>query len=128
MQKNRKNTTAWSRRMGCTVFSIKKSTPQDLAIHIDIEPIIKKHHSVFEEIPPGLPPKRGFEHIIELERDAKPVITTPYRHPQKYKDEIEKAIQELLAMGHIQPSSSPFASPVVLVKNKDGTMRMCIDY
>ena len=83
---------------------------------------------MFEEIPPGLPPKRGFEHIIELEKDAKPVITTPYRHPQKYKDEIEKAIQELLAMGHIQPSSSPFASPVVLVKKKDGTMRMCIDY
>ena len=58
----------------------------------------------------------------------KPMITTPYQHPQKYKDEIEKAIQEILAMGHIQPSSSPFASPVVLVKKKDGTMRMCIDY
>ena len=56
------------------------------------------------------------------------MITTPYRHPQKYKYEIEKAIQELLAMGHIQPSSSPFASPVVLVKKKDGTMRMFIDY
>ena len=83
---------------------------------------------MFEEIPPGLPPKRGFEHIIELEKDVKPVIITPYWHPQKYKDEIEKAIQELLAMGHIQPSSSPFASPVVLVKKKDGTMRMCIDY
>ena len=83
---------------------------------------------MFEEIPPGLPPKRGFEHIIELQKDAKPVITTPYRNPQKYKDEIEKAIQELLAMGHIQPSSSPFASSVVLVKKKDGTMRMCIDH
>jgi hypothetical protein len=46
----------------------------------------------------------------------------------RFKDEIEKAIKELLAMGHIRPSSSPFASLVVLVLKKDGTMRMCIDY
>jgi hypothetical protein len=56
------------------------------------------------------------------------VITTPYRHPKAYKDEIERAIKELLALGHIRPSSSPFASSVVLVKKKDGTLRMCIDY
>jgi hypothetical protein len=51
-----------------------------------------------------------------------------YRHPKKYKDDIEKAIKELLNMGHIRPSSNPFASSVVQVKKKDGTMRMCIDY
>ena len=83
---------------------------------------------MFGPIPPGVPPDRGFEHIIELEAGAKPVITTPYRHPKKYKDEIEKAIKELLDMGHIRPSSSPFASSVVLVKKKDGMMRMCIDF
>jgi hypothetical protein len=63
-----------------------------------------------------------------LEEGAKPVITTPYRHPKKFKDEIEKTIKELLEMGHIRPSSSPFASSVVLVKKEDGTMSMCIDY
>ena len=83
---------------------------------------------MFGEIPPGRPPNRGFEHTIELEEGAKSVITTPYRHPKSFKDEIEKAIKELLAMGHIRPSSSPFESSVVLVKKKDGTMRMCIDY
>ena len=55
-------------------------------------------------------------------------MTTPYRHPKKYNDEIEKEIKELLDMGHIRTSSSPFASSVVLVKKKDGTMRMCIEY
>jgi hypothetical protein len=63
-----------------------------------------------------------------LEEGAKPIITTPYRHPKKFKDEIEKSIKELLDMGHIRPSSIPFASSVVLVKKKDGTMHMCIDY
>ena len=55
------------------------------------------------------------------------MITTPYRHPKAYQDEIERAIQELLALGHIRPSTSPFASSVVLVK-KDDTFRMCIQY
>jgi hypothetical protein len=63
-----------------------------------------------------------------LEEGAKPMITPPYRHPRRFKDEIEKEIKELLAMGHIKPSSGPFASSVVLVLKKDGTMRMCIDY
>jgi hypothetical protein len=56
------------------------------------------------------------------------VITTPYMNPNKFKDEIEKAIKELLEMGNIRPSSSPFDYSMVLVKKKDGTMRMCIDY
>ena len=56
------------------------------------------------------------------------MITTPYRHPKAYKDEIERTIKELLALGHIRPSSSPFACLVALVKKEDGTLRMCIDY
>ena len=55
-------------------------------------------------------------------------MITPYRHPKRLKDEIEKTIKELLAMGHIRPSKSPFAFLVVLVKKKDRTLRMCIDY
>jgi hypothetical protein len=94
----------------------------------EIKRILDKHQKVFGLIPPGVPPDRGFEHIIELEAGAKPVITTPYRHPKKYKDNIEKFIKDLLDMGHIIPSSSPFASSVVLVKKKDGTMRMCIEF
>jgi hypothetical protein len=54
-----------------------------------------------------------------LEEGAKPVITTPYMHPKKHKDEIENVIKELLEMGLIVPSSSPFASSIVLVKKKD---------
>jgi hypothetical protein len=83
---------------------------------------------VFGPIPLGRPPDKGFEHTIELEARAAPVITAPYRHPKRFKDEIEKEIKELLAMGHIKPSTSLFASSIVLVLKKDGTLRMCIDY
>ena len=83
---------------------------------------------MFWDLPAGRPPDKGFVHIIELEEETQAIITTPYRHPKRYKDEIEKTIKELLELGYIRPSSSPFASSVVIVKNKDGTLRMCIDY
>ena len=87
-----------------------------------------KHYKVFSEIPPGRPPDRGIEHIFELDKDAKLIMITPYRHPKRLKDEIKKTIKELLAMGLIRPSKLPFTSSMVLVKKKDETLRMCMDY
>ncbi|KAH9307393.1 hypothetical protein KI387_035304, partial [Taxus chinensis] len=116
---------AWAAQ--CHISS-KSSSNTRQPFHVGIQAILDKHNIVFGDIPPGRPPDKGFEHVIELEEGAKPVITTPYCHPNKFKDEIERNIRELIDMGHINPSSSPFSSSVVLVKKKDGTMRMCIDY
>jgi hypothetical protein len=96
--------------------------------HLEIRELLSQYESVFRSIPPGRPPDRGFERTIELEAGATPVITAPYRHPKIFKDEIVKAIKELIVMGHIRPNTSPFISSVVLVLKKDGTLRMCIDY
>lgn len=52
----------------------------------------------------------------------------PYRYPSVKKDIIEGLVQQMLDQGIIQPSCSPFASPVVLVGKKDGTWRLCVDY
>jgi hypothetical protein len=94
----------------------------------NIQALLGKYERVFEPLPAGRAPDSGFEHVIELEEGSKPMIATPYRHLKRFKEEIEKAIKELLEMGHIRPSSSPFASLVILMKKKDGTMRMCTDY
>jgi hypothetical protein len=94
----------------------------------DIKTLLGRYQQVFGLIPPWIPPDKGFDHIIELEEGGKPMITSPYFHPWRFKDEIEKEIKEFLVMGHIIPSSNPSASSVVLVLKKDGTMRMCIDY
>jgi hypothetical protein len=112
----------------CWITTRKDSEGRE-QYHPQIRELLGRYEPVFGPIPLGRPSDRGFEHMIELEAGATPVITTPYRHPKKFKDEIEKAIKELLAMGrHIRPSRSPFASSVVLVLKKDGTLRMCIDY
>jgi hypothetical protein len=90
--------------------------------------LLGKHERVFEPLPVGRPLDRGFNHVIEIEEGSNPMITTPYRHSKRFKDKIDKAIKELLEVGHIRPSSSSFTSSIVLVKKKDDTMIMCIDY
>lgn len=94
----------------------------------EIQRILGQYLNVFEDMPKGLSPSRGLEYTMELETRAKPVMVPPYRHLKAYKDEIERTSKELLDMGFIWPSSNPFASLVVLVTKKDGTIRMCIDY
>ena len=104
------------------MLTFRKPPDEATQYPTDIEALLQKHKAVFEDLPAGRPPDRGFEHIIELEEGTQAVITTPYRHRKRYKDEIESTIKELLNMGYIKPSSSPFASSVVLVKKKHGTL------
>ena len=80
------------------------------------------------ELPTGLPPHRNVEHRIELVPGANPVTRPPYRMSIKEETEVRKVIDEYLSKGLIRPSFSPFASPILLVKKKDRSFRMCVDY
>ena len=83
---------------------------------------------LFLRLPTGLPPYKGFEHQILLKDGTEPVCQKPYRYPHFQKNEIEKIVDELLEVGFIRHSQSPFSSPVLLVRKADGSWRMCIDY
>ena len=74
-----------------------------------------------------LPPERKIEHVIEIKSGSSPVNVKPYRHPHHHKTEIEILIYDLLNCGVITESQSPYAAPVVLVRKKDGSFRICID-
>lgn len=78
--------------------------------------------------PVGLPPRRQIEHRINLLEGQGPVNVRPYRYSHHHKDEIEKQTKELLQAGLVRHSQSAFSSPVILVKKKDGSWRMCVDY
>ncbi|GJW73776.1 putative mitochondrial protein [Tanacetum coccineum] len=67
--------------------------------------------------------------IIEFHlQDTAPINIRPYRHPPTQKDAIEAMVTELHKSGVIRESHSPFSSPIVMVKKKDGTLRICVDY
>nr|AHN53416.1 putative gag protein [Nuttalliella namaqua] len=77
---------------------------------------------------PGVRQTPLTKHRIVMNDDARPVRRTPYRVSAKERDAIRSQVRDMLAEDVIQPSSSPWASPVVLVQKKDGTLRFCVDY
>ncbi|GJS36682.1 putative reverse transcriptase domain-containing protein [Tanacetum coccineum] len=83
---------------------------------------------VFPEDLPSIPPARQVEFQIDLVPGAAPVARAPYRLAPSEMKELAKQLQELSDKGFIMPSSSPWGAPVLFVKKKDGSFRMCIDY
>ncbi|GKF76382.1 hypothetical protein Tco_0225826 [Tanacetum coccineum] len=77
---------------------------------------------------PGLPSTRQVELQIDLVPGAAPVARAPYRLAPSEMKELSEQLKELSDKGFIRPSSSPWGAPVLFVKKKDGSFRMCIDY
>ncbi|GKB13611.1 putative reverse transcriptase domain-containing protein [Tanacetum coccineum] len=77
---------------------------------------------------PGIPPTRQVEFQIDLIPGAAPVARAPYRLAPSEMKELSDQLQEISDKGFIRPSSSPWGAPVLFVKKKDGSFRMCIDY
>ncbi|KAM6556128.1 hypothetical protein CsatB_003147 [Cannabis sativa] len=90
--------------------------------------VVTEFLDVFPEELPGLPPHREIEFVIELVPGTAPVSRAPYRMAPSELKELKIQLEELLKLGFIRPSYSPWGAPVLFVKKKDGTMRMCIDY
>ncbi|GJW42388.1 putative reverse transcriptase domain-containing protein [Tanacetum coccineum] len=83
---------------------------------------------VFPEELPGLPPPKKVEFRIDLIPGTAPVACAPYRLAPSEMKELSKQLQELSEKGFIRPSSSPYGAPVLFVKKKDDSFRICIDY
>jgi hypothetical protein len=116
-------------RKGCTLYAIQvlktiegdKPSPDD-------HPILREYRDVFPEEVPGLPPRRDIDFSIELAPGAVPVSRTPYRMSTPELVELKLQLKEMMDKGYIRPSVSPWGAPVLFVKKKDGTLRLCIDY
>nr|GEZ91128.1 hypothetical protein [Tanacetum cinerariifolium] len=91
-------------------------------------PVVCEFPDVFPEDLSGLPPSREIEFCIDLIHGAMPVAKSPYRLAPTEMQELANQLKELQDKGFIRPSSSPCRAPVLFMKKKDGSFRMCIDY
>ncbi|KAJ0839123.1 putative nucleotidyltransferase, Ribonuclease H [Helianthus annuus] len=91
-------------------------------------PVVRECPQVFPDDLPGLPPSHDIDFRIDLIPGANPVAKAPYRLAPSEMRELSNQIQELLEKGFIRPSTSLWGAPVLFVKKKDGSFRMCIDY
>ncbi|GKA10086.1 putative reverse transcriptase domain-containing protein [Tanacetum coccineum] len=121
--------TGTDRSFISTAFSsLVNIAPTLLENSYDVELADGKIVRVFSEDLSGLPPARPVEFQIDLILGAAPVARAPYRLAPSEMKELSEQLQELSDKGFIRPSSSPWGAPVLFVKKKDGSFRMCIDY
>ena len=115
-------------RDNCEGFLVFFSLQAEVEEDIEKISIVREYPEVFPKEFSGLPPKREVEFFIDLVHGSSPISKAPYRMAPMELAELKKQIEELLEKGFIRPSVSPWGAPVLFVRKKDGSLRLCIDY
>jgi len=115
-------------RDGILMFSLMASLSVENQAVIDQLQVVCDFPEVFSEEIPDVPPEREVEFSIDLVPGTKPVSMIPYRMSASELAELKKQLEDLLNKKFVRPSVSPWEAPVLLVKKKDGSKRLCIDY
>jgi len=90
--------------------------------------VVQEFPEVFPDDITELPPEREVEFEINLVPGTSPISIAPYGMAASELGELKKLLEELLEKQFIRPSVSPWGAPMLLVKKKDGSMRLCVDY
>ena len=115
-------------REGCEAYLVSVLDTTKVSLGVGEVNVIREFPDVFLEELPGLPPYREVDFEIVTIPGAAPISIAPYRMAPTELKELKKQLEELLEKGFIRPSISPWGAPVLFVKKKDGSMRLCIDY
>ncbi|GAU45290.1 hypothetical protein TSUD_327480 [Trifolium subterraneum] len=110
------------------LFMVFGSLKLEGGIKLEELPVVSEFSDVFPEDISDLPPEREVEFGIDLVPGTSPISMAPYRMSASELHELKKQLEELLEKKFIRPSVSPWGAPVLLVKKKEGSMRLCIDY
>lgn len=112
---------------GAQVYMLLSSLEAKEELDLNNIPVVKDFSEIFKEIP-GLPPEREIEFSINLIPGTGPISIAAYRMSPSELAELKKQLEELREKQFIRLSASPWGAPVLLVKKKDSSMRLCIDY
>ena len=91
-------------------------------------PVVSEFLEVFSEDLPRVSPEREIDIGIDLLPDTQPISIPPYRMALAELKKLKEQLKDLLDKGFIRPSISPWGAPVLFVRKKDGSLRMCINY
>ncbi|XP_010527705.1 PREDICTED: uncharacterized protein LOC104805008 [Tarenaya hassleriana] len=106
------------------VITVIRNRRGDWRTHL----LLENFSDVFWDDLPGIPPSGEVDFSIDVLPDTEPITKAPYRMAPKEMAELKKQLNELVENGFIRPSDSPWGAPVLFVKKKDESMRLCIDY
>ncbi|KAH0725040.1 hypothetical protein KY284_000905 [Solanum tuberosum] len=105
------------------VMDIESETPS-----LESIPVVSEFLEVFPIDLPGIPPEREIDFGIDLMPNTQPISIPPYRMALTELKELKEQLKDLLGKGFIQPSILVWGAPVLSVRKKDGSLRICIDY
>jgi hypothetical protein len=115
-----------SMRKGCKLYAILALNEKGVVEGLEHLPVVKEFADVFPEDLPGMPPERELEFTIDLKPRTEPIVRMPYRMSTPELQELKMQLKELLDLGLIRPSVSPWGAPVIFIRMKDGSWRLCI--
>nr|BAL46523.1 hypothetical protein [Gentiana scabra x Gentiana triflora] len=113
---------------GCEGYVLYAMDTEKHTPKLEETSIVKDFPEVFPDELPGNMPDRDIEFEIQLIPGAAPTAKAPYRMAPAELKELKIQLKDMLERNVIQPSTSPWGAPVLFVKKKDGSLRMCIDY
>ena len=90
--------------------------------------VVQECDDLFPEELPSLSPERELEFTIDLKPGTEPIARVPYRMSTLELQELKMQLKELLELRLIHPSASPWGAPVIFIRKKEGSWRLCIDY
>lgn len=110
------------------VYTVDHPPPDSIpdSLPVEVQTLLEQFSDLFQQ-PDSLPPSRACNHAIPLLLGAQPFYIRPYHYPPALKDEIKRQVKDMLTQGLIQPSTSLFSSPMLLVK-KDNSYRFCVNF
>ena len=115
-------------RKGCQGYLAYVVETEKEGILVDEIPVVRVFPDVFPDDITGLPSDREVEFTIDLIPGTEPISLPPYRMDPAELRELKAQLEELLSKGFIRLSISPWGAPVLFMKKKDGSLRLCIDY
>ena len=117
----------WVLQKGCKGYLAHVVDARSDEVRLEDVPVVREFLDVFPGDLPSLPPERETDFPINLVPGTAPISLPPYRMAPVKLKELKTQLQELVDGGFIRPGLSPWGAPVLFVKKKDGTWRLCVD-